>query len=75
MCDLPPRNYFGEEVGYYVAFLNALLLWLLPPALVSAWLAYTLRNQRPPGGAAAGEKHCLSVGCRWGGFKKGGSRW
>lgn len=59
---LSPRNYFGEEVGYYVAFLNALLMWLLPPALVSTWLAYALRNQRAPGGTAAGEEEDQLLG-------------
>lgn len=37
-----PRRYFGDQVGFYLAYLNALCCWLMAPAAVNAYLLWAL---------------------------------
>jgi hypothetical protein len=39
-----PRQYFGNQVGFYLAYLNALTCWLLAPAATSGLFLWTLGN-------------------------------
>jgi hypothetical protein len=36
------RYYFGDQVGFYLAYLNALTCWLLAPAAASSFLLWAL---------------------------------
>jgi hypothetical protein len=36
------RQYFGDQVGFYLAYLNALTCWLLAPAAASSFLMWAL---------------------------------
>lgn len=36
------RHYFGDQVGFYLAYLNALTCWLLAPAAASSFLIWAL---------------------------------
>ncbi len=36
------RNYFGDQVGFYAAFLNSLVTWLMAAAVVAAYLAVAM---------------------------------
>lgn len=38
------RWYFGNHVGFYLSFLNAMTVWLLAPAVVSLYLSLAVRS-------------------------------
>lgn len=42
LCGMLCRHYFGDQVGFYLAYLNALTCWLLAPAAASSFLLWAL---------------------------------
>lgn len=38
------RQYFGDQVGFYLAYLNALTCWLVAPTVTSTFLLWALRR-------------------------------
>lgn len=38
------RAYFGNHVGFYLAFLNSMTVWLMAPAVVSIYLTWALSS-------------------------------
>ena len=58
MCLTGCRWYFGEEVAHYIAFLNAVFCWMLPPAIVGLYLWAAL----PRDGECQGLENVVSRG-------------
>lgn len=47
------RLYYGDQVGFYLAYLNALSCWLLAPAAVGSYLMWALGTDRQTAGELA----------------------